>query len=160
MTHKVIKCLMIGGIVTLSSVLATAAEPAPVKAAPKTEVRAVLDQIFTAMRAGNGAAMSDLILPNAPLDRITPGKAIHHGKVSDWIDWVDSLNPGQADEQIFDVKINVEGPLAAAWAPFTIALDGELKSCGVNQFTLVKTDGSWKVAYLIDTHTPDKCLSK
>jgi hypothetical protein len=56
------------------------------------------------------------------------------------------------------VKIHVEGPLAVAWAPFTIAIDGEFKSCGVNQFTLVKYADGWKVAYLIDTHTPEKCL--
>jgi hypothetical protein len=56
------------------------------------------------------------------------------------------------------VEINVEGPLAVAWAPFTIAINGELKSCGVNQFTLVKHTDGWKVAYLIDTHTPEKCI--
>ena len=123
-------------------------------------VRAVLDQVFDAMRAGDGKKLSSIILPDALLDRITPGKALHHGKVSEWIEWVDSLKPGQADEQIFDVRINVEGPLATAWAPFTIALDGEMKSCGVNHFTLVKIANDWKVAYLIDTHTPDKCPVK
>lgn len=124
---------------------------------PKEEVRAVLDQIFDAMRAGDGTTLRSLILPDTPLDRISPDKPIHHGKDSDWISWVDSLKPGQADEQIFDVKINIEGPLATAWTPFTIKIDGVLKSCGVNHFTLVKGDAGWKVAYLIDTHTPEKC---
>ena len=63
-------------------------------------------------------------------------------------------------QQILDVRINVEGPLATAWAPFTIALDGEMKPCGVNHFTLMKIASDWKVAYLIDTHTPDKCPVK
>lgn len=135
---------------------ASLAETDPQKAA----VRAVLDQVFDAMRAGDGTALASFILPETSLDRIMPNQPIHHGQLSTWIDWVDSLKPGQADEQIFDVKINVEGPLATAWAPFTIAIDGELKSCGVNHFTLVKVEESWKVAYLIDTHTPEKCLKK
>jgi ketosteroid isomerase-like protein len=120
-------------------------------------VRAVVDQIFDAMRSGDSATIIALILPEAALDRISPNKPIEHGVVSDWTNWVATLKPGQADEQIFDVTINVEGPLATVWAPFTIAIDGVMKSCGINHFTLVKTDGGWKVAYLIDTHTPEKC---
>lgn len=126
---------------------------------PKEAVQAVLDQLFDAMRAGDEETLKTIILPEAPLDRITPGQPIEHGSASDWIDWVATLSPGQADEQIFDVKINIEGPLATAWAPFTIAIDGQLKSCGVNHFTLVNVEGSWKVAYLIDTHTPEKCMA-
>lgn len=120
-------------------------------------VRAVVDQIFDAMRAGDSETLSSLILPEAPLDRISPDKPIEHGVVSDWTNWVGTLKPGQADEQVFDVIINVEGPLATVWAPFTIAIDGVMKSCGVNHFTFVKVAEGWKVAYLIDTHTPEKC---
>ena len=126
----------------------------------KAAVRAVVDQIFDAMRAGDSETISALILPEALLDRISPNKPIEHGVVSDWTNWVGTLKPGQADEQIFDVTINVEGPLATVWAPFTIAIDGVMKSCGVNHFTLVKVAEGWKVAYLIDTHTPEKCPIK
>ena len=124
------------------------------------EVRSVIGHIFDAMRAGDGAALTAIMLPDAPLDRIAPDKPIRRGKVSDWIEWVETLEPGQADEQVFDVDIKIEGPLATAWAPFTIAIDGVLKSCGVNHFIFVKTGQGWKVAYLIDTHTPDKCQAE
>ncbi len=127
---------------------------------PEQSVRAVLDKVFDAMRAGDSETLAAILLPEAPLDRIAPNQPVHHGTAADWIGWVDTLKPGQADEQIFDVVINVEGPLATAWAPFTIAIDGEMKSCGVNHFTLVKMDGTWKIAYLIDTHTPEKCPTK
>lgn len=124
----------------------------------KAEVRAILDQVFDAMRAGDDETLKNLLLPDTPLDRISPNKPVERGDASGWIGWVGTLKPGQADEQIFDVEIHVEGPLAVAWAPFTIAIDGELRSCGVNQFTLVKHSDDWKVAYLIDTHTPEKCM--
>ena len=126
--------------------------------AEKAEVRAVLDHVFDAMRAGDAETLKSLLLADTSLDRISPDKPVHRDSSTGWIEWVGSLNPGQADEQIFDVEIHVEGPLAVAWAPFTIAIDGELKSCGVNQFTLVKHSDGWKVAYLIDTHTPEKCV--
>ncbi len=124
----------------------------------KAEVRAILDQVFDAMRAGEDETLKSLLLPDTSLDRISPDKPVERDNSTGWIEWVGSLKPGQADEQIFDVEIHVEGPLAVAWAPFTIAIDGEMRSCGVNQFTLVKHSDGWKVAYLIDTHTPDKCV--
>ncbi|MBT6033119.1 MAG: hypothetical protein HOH19_11120 [Kordiimonadaceae bacterium] len=127
-------------------------------ATAEEEVQALLMDVFDAMRAGDAEKLRTLILSDTALDRIAPDKAVDRGQSEDWIGWVDTLNPGQADEQIFDVEIKVEGPLATAWAPFTIAIDGELKSCGVNHFTLVKHEDGWKVAYLIDTHTPEKCL--
>lgn len=125
--------------------------------AEKVAVRAVLDSLFDAMREGDGVKLGSHILPGAQLDRIMPGKAIKHGTPADWVNSVNTLKPGQADEQIFDVSIHVEGPLATAWTPFTLTIDGELKSCGVNHFTLVKVEGRWKISYLIDTHTPEKC---
>lgn len=126
--------------------------------AEKAEVRTILDQVFDAMRAGDDETLKSLLLEDTPLDRISPDKPVTRGEASGWIGWVGTLSPGQADEQIFDVEIHVEGPLAVAWAPFTIAIDGKLTSCGVNQFTLVKHSDGWKVAYLIDTHTPEKCV--
>lgn len=124
----------------------------------KAAVHKVLDQVFDAMRAGDADTLRTLLLPDTNLDRIAPGKEINRADSSGWIGWVETLKPGQADEQIYDVQVHVEGPLAVAWAPFTIAIDGKLTSCGVNQFTLVKHSDGWKVAYLIDTHTPEKCL--
>lgn len=123
-------------------------------------VRAAVEAIFNAMRAGDSESLKLYILPEAPLDRISPNKPIEHGTVAQWVDWVATLKPGQADEQVFDLVVNVEGPLATVWAPFTISIDGVLTSCGVNHFTFVKTDEVWKVAYLIDTHTPEKCLTE
>lgn len=142
----------------LGTILMTSGSFAASSVEEKAEVRAILDQVFDAMRAGDDETLKTLLLPDTKLDRIAPDKPVTRGDASGWIEWVSSLNPGQADEQIFDVEIHVEGPLAVAWAPFTIALDGKPTSCGVNQFTLVKHDDGWKVAYLIDTHTPEKCI--
>jgi hypothetical protein len=148
-------CLLFWALLSISSV--TSADDSSDE---KAAVRKVLDQVFDAMRAGDDETLKTLLLPDTRLDRITPDKPIKRNDSTGWIAWVGSLKPGQADEKLFDVKIHVEGPLAVAWAPFTIAIDGELKSCGINQFTLVKYTEGWKVAYLIDTHTPQKCMPK
>ncbi|MBT7583091.1 MAG: hypothetical protein HN572_09005 [Kordiimonadaceae bacterium] len=149
---KILMLLALFGVSSHSNAAGTYAE--------KAAVAKLLDNVFNAMRAGDDETLKTLILEDTKLDRIAPGQSVTRGVSADWIGWGGTLNPGQADEQIFDVEINVEGPLATAWAPFTIAIDGELKSCGINHFTLVKMNGDWKVAYLIDTHTPEKCLTE
>lgn len=145
-------------IVGLLCIGATSAAYSGENTAEEKAALNVVERIFDAMREGDAETIKTLVLPGTVLDRISPNKPLHHGPLSGWVDWVATLKPGQADEQIFDVVTQVEGPLATVWAPFTIAIDGELTSCGVNHFTLVKVDGGWKVAYLIDTHTPDKCM--
>ncbi len=147
-------------VIILAMLFAATISQAAGTAEEKAEVRAILDQVFDAMRAGDDETLKMLLLPDTSLDRISLDKPVTRGDSAGWIGWVATLEPGQADEQIFDVEIHVEGPLAVAWAPFTIAIDGELRSCGVNQFTLVKHADGWKVAYLIDTHTPEKCFPK
>ena len=153
MLHKLYKILL--PLMMLCAVSLNSHADTPEEIA---EVRDVLDQVFDAMRAGDVETLKILLLPDTALDRITPNELVERGDSTGWLEWVATLSPGQADEQIFDVEIHVEGPLAVAWAPFTIAIDGELKSCGVNQFTLVKHPEGWRVAYLIDTHTPEKCI--
>lgn len=151
--NKILKVFILLGtiIIASNSFAATSAEEA-------AEVRAILDKVFDAMRAGDDETLRTLLLPDTKLDRIAPDEPVSRGDASGWIEWVSTLSPGQADEQIFDVELHVEGPLAVAWAPFTIAINGKPTSCGVNQFTLVKHTDGWKVANLIDTHTPEKCI--
>lgn len=123
----------------------------------KEAINSVILEIFDGMREANTDKIIKHVLPETPLDRIAPGKPVSHGKLQGWIDGVANMQPGQADEQVYDVVIQVEGPLATAWTPFSLAINGEIRSCGVNHFTFVKQESGWKVAYLIDTHTPDKC---
>lgn len=152
--NKIIKTILVALFLIAPSSMAYSQD----SGAEAKAVRHVVDQIFDAMRAGDAETIKTLVLPETPLDRIKAGQPVDHGQLADWVNWVATLKPGQADEQIFDVVVQVEGPLATVWAPFTIAINGEIKSCGVNHFTLVKLEDGWKVAYLIDTHTPEKCM--
>lgn len=71
-----------------------------------------------------------------------------------WQDWVATLEVGQAEEELFDVEVEQYGKLASVWAPFVIRIDGELRGCGVNQFTMadVGEDDApeWRIVAGID----------
>ena len=49
-------------------------------------------------------------------------------------------------ERIRDVKILVHNRLAIAWTPYDFFLNGEFHHCGVNDFSLIRTDDGWKIA--------------
>lgn len=56
--------------------------------------------------------------------------------------------------QEFRIEEN-DGALATVTTPYTFYYNGNRTHCGVNSFTLVKLEGEWKIAYLIDTRTKD-----
>ena len=118
----------------------------------------VLTGIFDGMREGDAGKHRVFFLPDTNMGRMTQKGEYQASKAEDWSKSISALTPGAVDEQLHDVKIMVEGTLAMAWTPFTLNVDGELRSCGVNQFTLGKTPEGWKVLYAIDIHTPQKCM--
>lgn len=118
----------------------------------------IVNSLFDAMRAGDGDAIRALVLPDARLDRLKKDGSLHQGTFEKWAAWVDTLSPGQADEQVFGVRVlQASQDLATVWAPFQISFDGEMVGCGINQFTLAREATGWRILYGIDQPTAEDC---
>ena len=118
----------------------------------------VVTKLFDAMRAGDGNSIRALVLPEARLDRLRKDGSLHQGTFEKWAAWVDTLSPGQADEQVFGVRVlQASDDLATVWAPFQVSFDGEMVGCGVNQFTMAREASGWRVLYGIDQPTGEEC---
>jgi hypothetical protein len=63
------------------------------------------------------------------------------------------------DEKIWEYKIHIDGPLAKAWTPYTFYLNDDLSHCGVNDFELIKRNGTWKISRIIDTRRKTECIT-
>lgn len=63
----------------------------------------------------------------------------------------------QYREEILGLKIQIDGPMAHVWTPYTFWVNGEISHCGVNSFQLFNDDISWKIIYLADTRRKDNC---
>jgi len=127
-------------------------------AAEEQTPKQVVNRLFDAMRLGNGAAIAKLVVDEARLDRLKKDGSLHQGTFTDWINWVDQQEAGDADEQIFGVETFQKSPkLATVWAPFIIHYKGELVGCGVNQFTLAKSNEGWRILYGIDMPHSGAC---
>lgn len=141
--------LLLAGIFLAFSRLASASETSP---------EDMVAQLFDAMRAGDGAAITAMVVPDARLDRLKPDGSLQQGAFTRWIDWVDQQEAGDADEQIFGVQVMSQSPeLTTVWAPFSLTYKGKFIGCGVNQFTLAKTAEGWKFVYGIDMPHKGDC---
>ncbi|HEY4150385.1 MAG TPA: hypothetical protein VGM41_15710, partial [Chitinophagaceae bacterium] len=59
------------------------------------------------------------------------------------------------DERIQFETIRIDGALAIVWAPYQFFYNGKLNHCGADSFQLVRSNGKWKIQYLIDTRRKD-----
>ena len=49
-------------------------------------------------------------------------------------------------ERGFRAEARVSGPVAMVWYPYDLYADGQWSHCGVDVFTLVRTDGRWRIS--------------
>ncbi len=124
--------------------------------AEETLIKATLNQLFTGMKNADSVLIKNSFAKNAVLQTITKNGA-RDEKLKDFAESISRLNKNDADERIIFENILVDGNLASVWTPYEFYYKGRFSHCGVNSFQLVKTNGEWKIQYLIDTRRKDNC---
>lgn len=124
-------------------------------------VKATINQLFEAMIEADGAKLKNCFTDSAILQTITKNKEgkdiVKNEQVMSFVNMINSVQKGVADERIvFDV-VKVDGPLAIVWAPYQFFRNGVYSHCGVNSFQLVQLNNQWKIQYLIDTRRKGNC---
>ncbi len=123
-------------------------------------VKAVINTMFAAMKAGDGNTLMQCFADSA----ILQGVAVKNGNVTienesvkDFAKTISQLPKDAADERITFDLIKIDGNLAIAWTPYQFYYKGQFSHCGVDSYQLVKINGSWKIQYLIDTRRKEGC---
>lgn len=123
-------------------------------------VKAVINNLFTAMKTSDAALLKSVFADSAVLQTINTrtGKAVvETDAVAGFIESISKLPAGAADEQItFDV-VKVDADLAIAWTPYKFYYNGKFSHCGVNSFQLVRINKEWRIQYIIDTRRRINC---
>lgn len=124
----------------------------------ETAVRAVVDRLFDGMRAGDSTAVRATFAPSMRLMTVMRrgGEVVVTETPADrFVEAVGAPHEAVWDERIWDVEVRVDGPLAAAWAPYAFYLGERLSHCGTNAFQLAKLNGEWKILQITDTRRTD-----
>lgn len=129
-------------------------------AADEAAVLAVVTQLFDGMRDKNEASLRGVFHDEA---RLHTAGADGEGRPRVTSGEIESFIAGvlgaavHLDEVTFDEVVMVDGNLATAWTPYNLFVDGEFSHCGVDAFTMVRTDDGWKILQLVDTRTRSGC---
>lgn len=134
------------------------------QSADEKGVKAVIDQLFTAMRTSDSALLAASFAPNAMMQTIVQKNdgsvVVRTDAVTGFISSVGKPHPEVYDERITYEAVHIDGNLAAAWTPYQFYIGSRFSHCGVNSFQLVKISGEWKIQYIIDTRRKDNCNVK
>jgi hypothetical protein len=124
-------------------------------------VRAAVGLLFTAMKNADSAQLMTAFDDSAVLQTIvvdSTGKTIARSyPVAEFAMAIGRLPKGAADEQVQIETLKVNGPLAQVWAPYHFYYNGTLLHCGVDAFQLIRTNGVWKILYIVDTRDKGIC---
>ncbi|HUP19328.1 MAG TPA: nuclear transport factor 2 family protein [Gemmatimonadota bacterium] len=142
--------------------LGALALPAPTAAQTEEDaVRAVVDGLFDAMRAGDSLAVRALFHPQARLITAGMREGVPTLRAEDSVDgFVEAVGTPHDevwDERIDDVKIRVDGPLASAWLDYGFFLGETFSHCGVDAFLLFRAPEGWQIVSIADTRRREGC---
>ena len=124
-------------------------------------VKAVVNQLFAAMKGANAVMLKETFADSAVLQTIRRKQDgtffVQDEKVSDFVGQIGKAKKDSLDERITFETVKVDGPLAIAWTPYKFYYAGKFSHCGVNSFQLVRINGRWKIQFLIDTRRRQNC---
>ena len=124
-------------------------------------VRAAVNLLFKAMQNADSAQLVAAFDDSAVLQTIVMDKdgktTARSYPVTEFAQAIGRLPKGAADEQIHIEALKVDGPLAMVWAPYHFYYNGTLLHCGVDSFQLIRSNGVWKILYIVDTRKKGIC---
>jgi len=114
------------------------------------QVRAVIQTLFDGMRAGDSAAVREVFHADARLMTATD-EGVQATAIDRFVAAVGNPRDDVWDERTYDVRVDVDGPMAVAWVPYAFYRGDAFSHCGVNSVQFVRTEASWQVLQLVDT---------
>lgn len=127
----------------------------------RSQIIANIKQMFEGMRQVDSTMLIPLFESDAKLESVFFNKngetESRSSEIAGFITAVGKPREQLWDERIHHYDINIDGPLAIAWTPYSFYVDDTLSHCGVNVFTFVKQGSEWKIRQIRDTRKKADC---
>ncbi len=148
MVEEIRSCLL-GALLVGSAMVASAQDHTK-------EIRQVIDQLFDGMRASDSSMVAGVFHEDARMGRAME-EEYRSWPVDGFVRATVAPRDAVWDEQIWDVRINVDGRLATAWMEYAFYVGEDLHHCGVNSMQFYRSDDGWRITYLADTDRGLEC---
>lgn len=125
-------------------------------------IQQVIETLFDGMRAGDSTMVAtafteDAIMQTVAMNR--EGEVVKmDGSLRGFLQTIASPREEILDEKITSYNIQIDGNLASVWTPYKFYIGENFSHCGVNSFQMIRLDGGWKIAYIIDTRRRANCV--
>jgi hypothetical protein len=129
---------------------------ASVGGAADTGAALVPQKLFDTMAAHDGAGAKALFTPDANLVSVAPDGKVTVTPIDKWTDRVSS-SKDQWLERMWSPSVQEHNAIATVWGEYDFHLNGKFTHCGIDTFTLVKTNGEWRIAALVFTRETSGC---
>jgi len=126
------------------------------------QIKASINQVFDGMRKNDTTLIRQVLYPSCFLKSVGKTKTgevkLQEDQISDWLKSVGTKREGvMLDERLTSYDIKIDGDMAVAWTPYEFYVNEKFNHCGVNVFTMMKTDKGWKIIGIVDTRRKDDC---
>ncbi len=155
------RVIQMAALTWLLSVAALAVAPGPATAqrassrsTDSVSAIAAATSLLEAISTRDAARARPLMLPGAQLVSVSdPAMATAAPRVQTDSAFLASLAaPGPRYlERMWEPVLFLQGPMATIHAPYDFHVDGAFSHCGVDTFTLVKSQGVWRVSHIAYT---------
>lgn len=126
------------------------------------QIKASINQVFDGMRKNDTTLIRQVLHSSCFLKSIGKNKngevKLQEDQIIDWLKSVGTKRDGVVlDERLTAYDIKIDGEMAMAWTPYEFYVNDKFNHCGVDVFTMMKTDKGWKIVGIVDTRRKDDC---
>jgi Putative lumazine-binding len=121
-------------------------------------VIAVADSVLVALSSGDQATLKRLTLDSAIVGGAGLRNGVERMSMGSWARFTSRGGPSDFIERGFSATARVQDRVAQVWVPYDLYIGKTWSHCGVDAFTLIKSEGRWRIASLIYTiEQPPAC---
>jgi hypothetical protein len=126
------------------------------------DVKKVVETLFNAMQKGDSALARSTFaseVTTATIFRDKSGKTVvqREDGIGDFLKMIGTSHPDVWYEEIWNVKVQIDGDFAQLWCDYAFYLGKNFNHCGVDAFHLYKDTDGWKIFHLADTRRKMPC---
>lgn len=128
-------------------------------------VKQTIITFFEGFHEGDTTKMRSVMMPKvavqtAYFNKEGEGKLVDEGGPDKLLNAIANRPSDQKwEERLLDFNVQIDANMANAWIDYEFWFNDKFSHCGVNSFQLAKTEGFWKIIYLIDSRRRANCKS-
>lgn len=131
------------------------------QASEEANVETVINRLFAGMHLADSTMVRSVFAADVTMVTVLRTKegtpALRKDSVDDFIKAVGQKQAEPLTEEIWNMKIQIDGDFAQAWCDYAFYVGHRFNHCGVDAFHLINTTEGWKIFHLADTRRKVDC---